>query len=198
VLEPDRTLATVAELSSLGAGVANELVVDGGGNAFVNGGEGSVIRVTPDGHVRKIADGLGFPNGMAIVDRSRTLIVADSHAQSLIAYDIRGNRSLAGGRIWAQLDDAPDGICADAEGAIWVASVPGRRCLRVREGGEVLGTVAVDRGCFACTLGGDDRRTLFIAAAEWRGMDVLRREGPGLTGQLHVVPDQPAAHAGRP
>jgi sugar lactone lactonase YvrE len=198
VLEADRTLATLAELDSLGDGVANEVVVDVDGNAFVNGGEGSVICVAPDGRVTKIADGLSFPNGMAILDHDRTLIVADSHAEALMAYDIRGNGAPAEGRVWAQLDQAPDGICADADGAIWVASVPGRRCVRVREGGDVLDTVAVDRGCFACMLGGADGRTLFVAAAEWRGMDALWSEGPGRTGQIHQAPGQPAAHAGRP
>jgi sugar lactone lactonase YvrE len=197
-LQPDRSLTPVANLSSLGEGAANELVVDGAGNAFVNGGEGSVVRVTPDGAVRKVAEGLEFPNGMALVDRDGTLVVADSHAQALIAYDVQGDGSLSSGRVWAELEHAPDGICADADGAIWVATVPGQRCLRVREGGEVLDTVSADRGCFACMLGGEDGRTLFIAAAEWHGMDALISNGPGLTGQLLTAPNQPAPHAGRP
>lgn len=197
-LEPDGALAPVADLSSLGEGAANELVVDGSGNAYVNGGEGSVVRVTPDGSVSKVADGLEFPNGMALIDRDRTLIVADSYAQALIAYEVLGDGSLSAGRVWAEVEHAPDGICADTDDALWIATVPGRRCIRVREGGEVLDTVAVDRGCFACMLGGEDGRTLFIAAAEWRGMDALAEHGPGLTGQLLAAPDQPAPHAGRP
>ena len=197
-LEADGALAPVADLSGLGEGAANELVVDGAGNAYVNGGAGSVVRVTPDGRATKEADGLRFPNGMAFVDRDRTLVVADSYAQALIAYDVQGDGSLSDGRVWAELEHAPDGICVDAEGAVWIATVPGRRCVRVREGGEVLDTVAVDRGCFACVLGGEDGRTLFIAAAEWRGMDALAEYGPGQTGQLLAAPDRPAAHAGRP
>jgi sugar lactone lactonase YvrE len=197
-LEPDGALAPVADLSSLGEGAANELVIDGSGNAYVNGGEGSVVRVTPDGSVSKVADGLEFPNGMALIDRDRTLIVADSYAQALTAYEVLGDGSLSAGRVWAEVEHAPDGICADTDDALWVATVPGRRCIRVSEGGEVLDTVAVDRGCFACMLGGEDRRTLFIAAAEWRGMDALAEHGPGLTGQLLAAPDQPAPHAGRP
>ena len=196
--EPDGQLAPVADLSSLGEGAANELVVDSAGNAYVNGGAGSVARVTPNGTVDKVADGLKFPNGMALIDRDRTLIVADSHAQALIAYEVPGDGSLSVGRVWAELEHAPDGICADADGAIWFATVPGRRCVRVREGGEVLDTVTADRGCFACMLGGDDGRTLFIAAAQWRGMDALAKDGPGLTGQLLAAPNQPAPHAGRP
>lgn len=197
-LEPDGALAPVADLSSLGEGAANELVVDGAGNAYVNGGAGCVVRVTPDGSVRKVAEGLKFPNGMALIERDRTLIVADSYAPALIAYDVHGDGSLSDGRVWAELEYAPDGICADADGAIWVATVPGQRCIRVREGGDLLDTVAADRGCFACALGGDDGRTLFIATAEWHGMDNLARHGPGRSGQLLAAPNQPAAHAGRP
>jgi sugar lactone lactonase YvrE len=197
-LEPDGGLAPVAELSSLGDGPANELVVDGAGNAYVNGGAGSVVRVTQDGRMHKVADGLKFPNGMALADNEHTLIVADSHAQALIAYEVRANGSLSDGRVWAELEHAPDGICFDADGAVWVATVPGRRCVRVREDGEVLTTVFVDRGCFACMLGGLDGRTLFIAAAQWRGMEALISDGPGLTGQLLAAPGQAAPHAGRP
>jgi sugar lactone lactonase YvrE len=197
-LEPDGAVTTVADLRGLGDGAANELVVDGAGNAFVNGGDGAVVRVTSEGSVRKVADGLKFPNGMALVDGDRTLLAADSYAQALIAYDVHGDGSLSDGRVWAKLEHAPDGICADTDGALWIATVPGRRCIRVREGGEVLDTVAVDRGCFACMLGGEDGRTLFIAAAEWRGMETLAKDGPGLTGQLLAAPDQPAPHAGRP
>jgi sugar lactone lactonase YvrE len=134
--EQDGELAPVADLTSLGDGPANEIVVDGAGNAFVNGGGGSVARVTPDGGVRKVADDLKFPNGMALLDRDSTLVVADSHAQALIAYDLRGRGSVSDGRVWAELEHAPDGICADTDGAMWIATVPGRRYIRVREGGE--------------------------------------------------------------
>jgi sugar lactone lactonase YvrE len=135
---------------------------------------------------------------MALLDGDRTLLVADSHAEQLIAFDVGRDGTLADRRVWADLEHAPDGICADADGAVWVASVPGQHCVRVREGGEVLDTVGVDRGCFACMLGGDDGRTLFIAAARWRGMEAAMSEGPGLTGQLLAAPNQPAPHAGRP
>ena len=196
--ERDGALATVADLRSFGPAPFNELVVDAHGNAFVNGGPGIVVCVRPDGHVDQVAGDLRWPNGMALINDDRTLVVADSHAKQLVAFDVAGDGTLSDRRVWADLDDAPDGICADADGAIWAASVPGEHCVRVREGGEVLSTVTVDRGCFACMLGGADARTLFIASAEWHGMEALMSEGPGSTGRLVAAKDQPAPHAGRP
>jgi sugar lactone lactonase YvrE len=196
--EADGNLETVADLTGFGSAPFNELVVDVAGNAYVNGGPGVVVRVGPDGGVREVADGLQWANGMALVDDGRTLVVADSGAEQLVGFDIAEDGDLSARRVWASLEHAPDGICADADGAVWVASVPGKYCVRVREGGQVLDTVAVDRGCFACMLGGADGRTLFIAAAEWRGMEAAMTEGPGLTGRLLAVPGQPAPHAGRP
>jgi sugar lactone lactonase YvrE len=196
--EPDGTLTTFADLTGFGPTPFNELVVDHDGNVYVNGGPGLVVLVRPDGTSRTVANGLLWPNGMALVDRGRTLVIADSHAEQLVAYEVAVDATLSNRRVWADLEHAPDGICADAEGAIWAASVPGQGCVRVQEGGAVLATVAVDRGCFACMLGGEDGRTLFIATAKWRGMDVLTTEGPGVTGQLLAAPGQPAPHAGRP
>jgi sugar lactone lactonase YvrE len=196
--QPDGELDVLADLSSFGGAPFNELVVDREGRAYVNGGPGAVVLVRPDGSVDQVADGFQWPNGMALVDDGRTLVVADSHAQQLVGFDVAEDGLLSGRRAWAELEHAPDGICADADGAIWVATVPGRCCLRVREGGEVLDTVGVDRGCFACMLGGEDGRTLFIAAAEWRGMEALAAEGPGESGRLLAAPGQPAPHAGRP
>ncbi len=194
----DATLEVVADLSSLSSAPFNELVVNAAGGAYVNGGGGDIVRVGPDGTIREVAGGLKWPNGMALLDAERTLVVADSHAEQLLAFDVGDDGLLSGRRLWADLEHAPDGICADADGAVWVATVPGQRCVRVREGGEVLNTVALDRGCFACMLGGEDGRTLFIAAAQWRGMEAAMKEGPGRTGQLLAAPDQPAPHAGRP
>ncbi|MBV8947117.1 MAG: SMP-30/gluconolactonase/LRE family protein [Solirubrobacterales bacterium] len=196
--EQDGSLQELADLTGLGAGPFNELVVDGSGNAYVNGGPGCVVRVAADGDVRLLADGLQWPNGMTLLDDGRTLVVADSHAEQLVAFDVAADGPLSGRRVWAELEHAPDGICADTDGAVWVASVPGQYCVRVREGGEVLDTVPCDRGCFACMLGGEDGRTLFIAAAQWRGMEAAMNEGPGVTGRLLASPAQPAPHAGRP
>jgi sugar lactone lactonase YvrE len=133
---------------------------------------------------------------MAITPDDATLVVAESYGRRLTAFDIGPDGWLSNRRVWADLrDGVPDGICIDADGAVWYADVPNRRCVRVREGGEVLATVEADRGCFACMLGGDDGRTLFILAAEWRGPEAMfdgRRTGRILAARA------PAAGAGRP
>jgi sugar lactone lactonase YvrE len=152
----------------------NEIVVDRAGRAWVDKpgaapGEprkpGIVAVVLPDGTSRRVADDVWFPNGMAIIDEV-TLVVAESHADRLTAWTINDDGTLADRRLWAALGEgeAPDGICVDADGAIWYASVPQRHCVRVAEGGHVLDTVDADRGCFSCTLGGEDGRTLFVVA----------------------------------
>jgi len=113
---------------------------------------GIVAVVLPDGTSRQVADDLWFPNGMAVLGDD-TLVVAESHADRLSAWTITDSGELVNRRAWADLGPgaAPDGICADAEGAIWYASVPGQRCSRVAPGGRVLDTVEADRACFACT-----------------------------------------------
>jgi sugar lactone lactonase YvrE len=205
--EPDGSLVDHADLSGgLDRGF-NEIVVDGRGNAYVNGagfdllaGEefapGIVALVTPDGSARQVADGIAFPNGMAVTPDNSTLIVADSYAKRLTAFDIASDGSLSNRRVWADLDDGvPDGICLDAEGAVWYADVPNKRCVRVREGGEVLQTIDLDRGCFACMLGGADGRTLFMMAAEWHGPANMT-DAPR-TGLVLTV-EAPAPSAGWP
>ncbi len=131
---------------------------------------GAVTVVLPDGSSRQVADDVWFPNGMVVLGED-TLVVAESHADRLTAWTITDSGHLVDRRLWADLGpgSAPDGICADAEGAIWYASVPGQRCARVAEGGEVLDTVGADRGCFACMLGGDDGRTLYVVANHYTG-----------------------------
>jgi sugar lactone lactonase YvrE len=204
--EPDGTLVTHADLSSVSTGSWNEIVVDGRGSAYVNGagfdmmaGEapapGIVALVAPDGSAREVADNIAFPNGMAVTPDNSTLIVAESYASRLTAFDIAADGGLSNRRVWAGLGDGvPDGICLDAEGAAWYADVPNKRCVRVREGGEVLRTVELDRGCFACMLGGADRRTLFLVAREWYGMDISKGMG---TGQV-LTAGAPAPGAGWP
>jgi sugar lactone lactonase YvrE len=205
--EPDGSLATHADLSELTEFGLNEIVVDGRGNVYVNGpgfdmmggGEfapGIVAVLRSDGSAEVVADGIAFPNGMAITPDGSTLIVADSYASELTGFDIGADGRLSNRRAWADLgEDNPDGICLDAEGAVWYADVPHGHCVRVAEGGEVLQTVEVDRGCFACMLGGPDGRTLFIAAQEWNGPEQIGT-GPR-TGQILSI-DAPSAHAGHP
>jgi sugar lactone lactonase YvrE len=205
-LEPDGSLVPHAELGDL-AGDWNELVVDGRGNAYVNGRlfgpaaddpPGILAIVTPDGRVRQVGYGLAFPNGMVVTPDNRTLIVAESYAEGLTAYDIADDGTLSGRRVWAATPgDHPDGICLDADGAVWYADVGNGHCVRVREGGEVLETVALDRGAFACMLGGPDGQTLFMLAAEWRGFENVEAAIADRTGQV-LVADAPAPHAGWP
>jgi sugar lactone lactonase YvrE len=204
--EPDGSLVTHADLTSLSRRPWNDLVVDGRGNAYVDnigfdfpGGEftpaGIIALVTPDGTVRQVAAGLAFPNGMAVTPDNATLIIAESYGARLTAFDLAADGSLSHQRVWARLEGAhPDGICLDAEGAVWYADVPAKRCVRVRAGGEVLQTVDLDRGCFACALGGTDRRTLFMVAAEFP----IAASGAGArTGQVLAV-EAPAPGAGWP
>jgi sugar lactone lactonase YvrE len=206
--ESDGSLVTHGDLTGLSDPPAgNELVVDGRGNAYVNGGgfdlmageefaPGIVALVSPDGSTRRVADDIAFPNGMVVTSDDSTLIVAESYARRLTGFDIAADGGLSNRRVWADLQDgAPDGICLDAENAVWYGDVPNKRCVRVREGGEVLQTIQLDRGCFACALGGPDKRTLFMMATEWSGPGGMF-EGPR-TGQV-LTAQAPAAGAGRP
>ena len=204
--EHDGSLVTHTDLSSLSEHPWNDIVVDGHGNAYIGNtgfdfpaGEfapGILALVTPDGSARQVAHGVAFPNGIVVTPDNSTLIVAESYANSLTVFDIAADGSLSNRRVWADLDNGvPDGICLDAEGAIWYGDVPNKRCVRVREGGEVLQTIELDRGCFACMLGGVDRRTLFLVAREWGGMESAA-EGER-TGQLLSAP-APAPGAGWP
>ena len=185
--ERDGSLVTHADLRGLSDNGWNEIVVDGRGNAYINGGPGIAL-LTPAGSVRQVADEFAFPNGMAITPDNATLIIAESHGKRLTAFDIGEDGSLSNRRVWADLrDGVPDGICIDADNAVWYADVPNKRCVRVREGGEVLQTVKADRGCFACMLGGPDRRTLFMVVTEWRGMEKVVEVAQARTGQVLAI-----------
>lgn len=205
-MEPDGSLVTHADLAGLSDKPWNDIVVDGRGNAYVNnigfdfpGGAfvpGTVAVVTSDGLTRQVADGVAFPNGMAVTPDNSTVIVAESYASRLTAFDIAADGSLSNRRVWADLGaGVPDGICLDADGAVWYGDVPNKRCVRVREGGEVLQTIELDRGCFACTLGGMNKRTLFMVATEWSGT-ISSADGPR-TGQVLAV-EAPAPGLGWP
>jgi sugar lactone lactonase YvrE len=197
-VEPDGSLATHAKLRDVSDKGWNEIVVDGRGNVYVNGGPGVIALITPDGSIHQVADGIAFPNGMAVTPDNRTLIIAESHGKKLTAFDIAADGSLSNRRVWADLGGGvPDGICIDAENAVWYGDVPNKRCVRVREGGDVLQTIQLDRGCFACMLGGANGRTLFLIATEWRGMEKIAEVARARVGQVLVI-EAPAAGAGWP
>ena len=191
--EPDGSLVRHADLSGVGE-MFNEIVVDARGNAYVNGGSSDfsqpsiIALVTPDGGVREVAGDIAFGNGMAITPDGATLIVAESWAQRLTAFTVGPDGSLGERRVWAELGaGTPDGICLDAAGAVWYADVPNQNCVRVAEGGAVLDTVQLDRGGFACALGGPDLRTLYVLAAEFHGFDTMEADIAARTGQLLAV-----------
>jgi len=207
-MEPDGSLVTHADLNGLAQpGLPwNEIVIDGRGNAYLNnqgfdfpGGQfapGTIALLTPDGTARQVADGIAFPNGMAVTPDNSTLIVAESYGNRLTAFAIDASGNLSNRRVWAETGtDHPDGICLDAEGAFWYADVGNKHCVRVWEGGEVLHTIELDRGCFACMLGGADGKTLFIVATEWKGTEQMA-DG-SRTGQVLTV-RAPTPHAGWP
>jgi sugar lactone lactonase YvrE len=201
--EPGGSLVQHAGLSGISQKPWNDIVVDDQGSAYVNtigfdfpGGDfapGLVVRVTPDGHVDQVADDLAFPNGMAISPDGTTLIVAESYANRLTAYDISSGRGLGNRRVWAHTPgDHPDGICMDAEGAVWYADVGNQHCVRVREGGEVLATVGLDRGAFACALSREENPRLFVVGQIYGGPELSQP-----SGRVVAFP-APAPGAGRP
>lgn len=203
-MEEDGSLETHVDLSHLSEHGWNEIVVDGRSNAYANnidfdlmgGGEpkpGIIGIVTPDGEARQVADGIAFPNGMVVTPDDSTLIVAESYAGRLTAFDIEDDGGLSNRRVWADLGEGGDGICMDTEGAIWCPKF--QSCVRVAEGGEILQTIELDRFCFACMLGGEDGRTLFMNVAEWNGPEGIFKEPR--TGQVLAL-EAPAPHAGRP
>jgi sugar lactone lactonase YvrE len=208
--QPDGPFSLYADLRGLSRYGWNEIVVDGRGNAYVNSvgfdfmaflqgraefAPGIIALVTPDGSVRQVADAIAFPNGMAVTPDNQTLIVAESFTSKLTAFDIAADGALSNRRVWADLGEGGDGdgICIDAEGAVWTP-VRDNACVRVREGGEELQRIQLDRNCFACMLGGPDGRTLFMMAATWRPEDPT---GGPRSGQV-LTARAPAPGAGWP
>jgi sugar lactone lactonase YvrE len=212
-VEPDGSRVRHADLDHISPHGWNELTVDGRGNVYVNTinfdfasfddvlatGEapGKIALVTPDGDAREVAGDIAFPNGMVVTPDNSTLIVAESFAQRLTAFDIGSDGGLSNRRTWAE-PVGPDGICLDAEGCIWASSAAMTNdCARIHEGGEVLGRVELDRSCFATMLGGPDRRTLFMLVADWRGPENVDDTIEARTGQV-LVADAPASGVGWP
>jgi sugar lactone lactonase YvrE len=213
-VEPDGSRVPHADLSRISPHGWSEITVDGRGNVYVDSlnfdfadfgdvlssgqAPGKIALVTPGGETREVADGLAFPNGMVVTPDNATLIVAESFAGRLTAFDIAADGGLSNRRVWAEVTG--DGICLDAEGAVWCSEVgpdDGGVCHRVREGGEIVERIELDRPCYACMLGGEDGRTLFMVVAKWFGPDridelVQAKTGRVLTARVDVP------HAGWP
>jgi sugar lactone lactonase YvrE len=187
-IEPDGGAAVHGDLSGIATGRCNDMVVDAAGRAYVgNFGydypagamkPAKLARVDPDGTVSAAADELVFPNGSMITPDGKTLIVGETFAGRMTAFDIAADGSLAGRRVWAALPEraVPDGACLDAEGAIWVASPTTNDVLRMHEGGRVSERIDTGRGTFACMLGGEDRRTLFIFTGDGSDPKISREK----------------------
>jgi sugar lactone lactonase YvrE len=215
--EPDGSFVQHADLSGIARDNWNEIVVDRQrGNVYLNGADtsnflagqppepGIIVLVAADGTARQVAEDIHFPNGMVITPDGSTLVVAESFAGRLTAFDIEAGGSLTNRRVWAE-GIGPDGICIDADGAIWTGAAdvraitgretdPGGAALRVREGGEILDRIELDRPGFSYALGGPDRRTLFIVGQHWRGFDQVDALIADRTGQVLCIDvDTPAA-----
>jgi sugar lactone lactonase YvrE len=189
-------LVEVADLRRFATYHCNDMVVDGRGRAYV-GNFGfdfraraetrlaNLVLVHPDGRAQVAAGDLLFPNGTVITPDGRTLVVGESFGARLTAFDVAEDGTLSKRRVWAELDKAvPDGICLDAEGAIWVASPVGHQVLRVREGGLVTHRIPVETQAVACMLGGPERRTLFLCTAKSFDPPETRAER---AGRIEVV-----------
>lgn len=215
-LEPDAMVVVHADLSEIATFHCNDMVVDAVGRAYVgNFGfdldaaetsgdfagalaayEGATIaRVDADGSVHTAATGMRFPNGSVITPDGRTMIVAESMARRLSAFDVAADGGLSNQRVWADTGShVPDGICLDDEGAVWVADASGPYCVRIREGGEILTVVDTEQRCFACMLGGEDGRTLFMVTSAY---SLAAEAGVHRSGKI-LTTRVTAGHAGRP
>ena len=186
----DGLLTERADLTELSGFHCNDMVVDIDGNAFIgnfgfNTYDGEEIKPTnlilvrPGEEPVLAADNLFFPNGTVITPDNKTLIVGETYAARLTAFDKSEDGSLSNRRIWADLKvnaeegtvPLPDGMCIDEEGAIWVASPSTAEVIRVHEGGMISERIPVQTNAFACMLGGEDRRTLFICTSNGSGVD---------------------------
>ncbi|MEV5705230.1 SMP-30/gluconolactonase/LRE family protein [Actinoallomurus sp. NPDC052274] len=187
--EPDGALVTHCERGG------NEIVIDPHGHMYVNGFDfdfigggtptpGWINLVASDGTYRQVAGDIEFPNGMVVTPDGSTLVVAESFAGRLSAFDIQDDGALTGRRVWAE-GQGPDGICVDAESAIWTQTAdtaahtgdpnaPAGACVRVLEGGEITHRVETELPCFAVTLGGPDGRHLFLLCNEFEGVGQMQ------------------------
>lgn len=172
---PDRAVTTHADLSAHASFPLNDMVIDAAGRAYVGSADSDnipdsapseLLVVHPDGRIEVADTGLLFPNGAVLTPDGATLILAESQGSRLLAYTVDAGGSLGDRRVWADTPGMfPDGICLDEEGCVWFADAGGEACVRVAEGGEVRDRIEIGQGTFACTLGGADGRTLFVAAS---------------------------------
>jgi sugar lactone lactonase YvrE len=204
-----------ADLGHIATFHCNDMVVDAQGGAYVgnfgfnldeamaergvadvlaNHATAKLAYVAPDGQTRIAAEDMHFPNGSVITPDGKTLIVGETMSGVLTAFDIGANGDLSNRRIWAPLAPAiPDGICLDADGAVWVANPTAPQCLRVAGGGQVLEVIETGQPCYACMLGGDDGTTLFMLTAA--PLDGGGHGGP--SGKI-LVANVGSPRAGRP
>ena len=214
-LDPDG-VRTHADLTGVAAFLANDMVVDAHGRAYVGnfgfdldaalqarGVEGvlaehptaTLARIDADGTVHRAATGMHFPNGSVLTPDGRTLIVAETLALCLTAFDVAPDGSLSNRRVWAPVGmRAPDGICLDADGHVWIANAIAPECVLFAEGGAVLARVETSQNCFACMLGGEDRRTLYMMTAPSSVADVVAAAPQGRIERARVA----TPGAGRP
>lgn len=212
----DGAVSVHADLGHIAGFHCNDMVVDSRGGAYVGNfgfdldaeiqarGVESVLAdhptaklayVTPDGQTRIAAEDMHFPNGPVITPDGATLILGETLAGVLTAFDIGPGGDLSNRRVWAQtLPRVPDGICLDAEGAVWVANPIAPECVRIAQGGEVLEVIETDQPCYACMLGGDDGRTLFMLTAASSDHDEAAK---ARTGRI-VMAQVDSARAGLP
>jgi sugar lactone lactonase YvrE len=184
------------------------MVVDASGRAYIGNfgkgtdlgkniiGPGEIVMVTPDGKASIAADNLNFPNGSVITPDGRTMIVAETFGSKLTSFDITPDGALTNRQVWATLAKGifADGICLDEEGAVWVANAGGPAVYRIKKGGEVLQRIETSAKAYACMLGGDDRRTLYIMTAEDTDARICREK---MSGRIETIRAE-VPGAGRP
>ena len=189
---PDGTTATHAEAGAFARHWSNDMLVDPAGRAYVGNfgfdfeteppAPTSLTRVDPDGSVTEAAADLLFPNGMALTPDGATMIVAETYGARLTAFDVAPDGTLHNRRVWADLRGTgiyPDGICLDADGAVWVAAAAQPLCVRVRAGGQIVEQAQFSQNCFACVLGDQDRRTLYAMTAPTAARAIASRAPNG-------------------
>ena len=208
--EPDGSLVRHGDLTPWATWHANDMVVASNGQAYAGNfgfdldgiydgtvdasvvGPASLVRVDPDGSSSEAAADIAFPNGTVITEDGRTLIIAESAAAKLTAFDRAEDGTLGNRREWAALGSvAPDGICLCEDGTIWVSNAYTPECVRVAQGGEVLQRVVTSMNCYACMLGDDDRRTLYMITAPVSHASVARAERKGAIEKVRT--DVPGA-----